>query len=94
VVIARNQVTAPSTDSDAKQGACNYSAEELLALPILHSDSIKDLSMLPGFKTRNSLRVMAEAVRWANVVQGQYYKSGYHHYTLAKDELTDHGRRI
>jgi NAD(P)-dependent dehydrogenase (short-subunit alcohol dehydrogenase family) len=65
-------------------------ADELLALPMLHPDKVKDsLHAYQLAKRGNSLRVMAEAVRWGRRgARVNTISPGIIITPLAKDELT------
>jgi len=66
-------------------------ADELLRLPFLQLDQVKDsLHAYQLSKRRNSLRVMAEAVRWGKRgARINTISPGIVMTPLAKDELTD-----
>jgi NAD(P)-dependent dehydrogenase (short-subunit alcohol dehydrogenase family) len=86
----RNPGTACRAVPRAEQAAGDHPAEELLALPMLQPDQVKDsLHAYQISKRGNSLRVMAEAVRWGKRgARINTISPGIIMTPLAKDELT------
>ena len=90
VIASQSGHRLPALTPTQNKALATTPAEELLALPILHSDSMKDsLYAYQVSKRGNSLRVMAEAVRWGKRgARVNTISPGIIITPLAKDELT------
>jgi NAD(P)-dependent dehydrogenase (short-subunit alcohol dehydrogenase family) len=90
VIASQSGHRLPALTPTQNKALATTPAEELLTLPILHSDSMKDsLYAYQVSKRGNSLRVMAEAVRWGKRgARVNTISPGIIITPLAKDELT------
>ena len=90
VIASQSGHRLPALTPTQNKALATTPAEELLTLPILHSDSMKDsLYAYQVSKRGNSLRVIAEAVRWGKRgARVNTISPGIIITPLAKDELT------
>jgi NAD(P)-dependent dehydrogenase (short-subunit alcohol dehydrogenase family) len=71
--------------AEQNQALATAPVEELLDLPFLQSDQVEDsLHAYQLAKRGNSLRVMAEAVRWGQRRADQHDQPGDHHHTAGQ----------
>jgi NAD(P)-dependent dehydrogenase (short-subunit alcohol dehydrogenase family) len=90
VIASQSGHRLPALSSEQNNLLATTPAEELLALPMLQPDQVKDsLHAYQISKRCNSLRVMAEAVRWGKRgARINAISPGIIMTPLAKDELT------
>lgn len=90
VIASQSGHRLPALTPEQNEALATAPTEELLALPMLQPDQIKDsLHAYQISKRGNSLRVMAEAVRWGKCgARVNTISPGIIFTPLAKDELT------
>ena len=90
VIASQSGHRLPALMPDQNKALATTPADELLALPMLQPDQVKDpLYAYQLSKRANSLRVMAEAVRWGKRgARVNTISPGIIFTPLAKDELT------
>jgi NAD(P)-dependent dehydrogenase (short-subunit alcohol dehydrogenase family) len=90
VISSQSGHRLPALSVEQNKALATTPTEELLALPFLHLDQVKDsLHAYQLSKRGNSLRVMAEAVRWGRRgARINTISPGIIMTPLAKDELT------
>ncbi|MBL9139405.1 MAG: SDR family oxidoreductase [Verrucomicrobiales bacterium] len=90
VIASQSGHRLPALTAEQNRALATTSAEELLALPMLQPDQVKDpLHAYQISKRGNSLRVMAEAVRWGKRgARVNTISPGIIVTPLAKDELS------
>lgn len=90
VIASQSGHRLPALTPEQNKALATTPAEELLNLPMLHTDMMKDsLYAYQVSKRGNSLRVMAEAVRWGKRgARVNTISPGIIITPLAKDELT------
>lgn len=90
VISSQSGHRLPPLTVEQNRALATTPVEELLALPFLQPDQVKDsLHAYQFSKRRNSLRVMAEAVRWgARGARVNTISPGIVITPLARDELT------
>ena len=90
VIASQSGHRLPALTPDQDKALATTPTEELLTLPLLYSDKMKDsLYAYQVSKRGNSLRVMAEAVRWGKRgARINTISPGIIITPLAKDELT------
>lgn len=90
VIASQSGHRLPALSPDQNQALATTPVEKLLALPFLQPDQVKDtLHAYQLSKRGNSLRVMAEAVRWGKRgARVNTISPGIIITPLAKDELT------
>lgn len=90
VISSQSGHRLPALTTEQNAALATTPTEELLALPMLQSDRVKDsLHAYQISKRGNSLRVMAEAVRWGKRgARVNTISPGIIFTPLAKDELT------
>ena len=90
VIASQSGHRLPALTGEQNAALATTPADELLALPMLQPDSIRDsLHAYQISKRGNSLRVMAEAVRWGKRgARVNTISPGIIFTPLAKDELT------
>ena len=90
VISSQSGHRLPALSPEQKKALATTPADELLALPMLHQDKVTDpLNAYQISKRGNSLRVMAEAVRWGKRgARVNTISPGIIFTPLARDELT------
>jgi NAD(P)-dependent dehydrogenase (short-subunit alcohol dehydrogenase family) len=90
VIASQSGHRLPPLTVEQSKALATTPVEQLLSLPFLHSDQVKDsLHAYQISKRGNSLRVMAEAVRWGKRgARVNTISPGIIMTPLAKDELT------
>ena len=89
VIASQSGHRLPGLTPEENKALATTPVDELLALPMLHPDSVTDpLRAYQISKRGNSLRVMAEAVRWGKrAARINTISPGIIFTPLAKDEL-------
>lgn len=82
VIASQSGHRLPPLSAQQNSALATTPVEELLKLPMLQPDQVKDsLHAYQISKRGNSLRVMAEAVRWGETrCADQYHQPGNHHH--------------
>jgi NAD(P)-dependent dehydrogenase (short-subunit alcohol dehydrogenase family) len=90
VISSQSGHRLPALTPEQNKALATTPADELLALPMLHQDKVTDpLNAYQISKRGNSLRVMAEAVRWGKRgARVNTISPGIIFTPLARDELT------
>jgi NAD(P)-dependent dehydrogenase (short-subunit alcohol dehydrogenase family) len=91
VIASQSGHRLPALTPEQNKALATTPVEDLLALPMLQADKVTDpLNAYQLSKRGNSLRVMAEAVRWGKRgarSTGQHHQSRYHLYSTGQRRI-------